>query len=122
MIADPPGNYMVVYFDQSKDNHFPNNMFVTSTLESLAGGRKRPWLGPLLAVYENSSIFDTTTKESEAQQVVEHVHTIYERLHPANSVAFDALPVHSSVKHFSIDEVMAVYGIGMRNVLLSLGS
>ncbi|KAK7024540.1 hypothetical protein VNI00_016215 [Paramarasmius palmivorus] len=105
MITDPAEHYVVVYFHQTRDNCFPRNEFLTSSLESLAEGKRRPWLGPLVAYFVSDDVLDSNTVDAEIEQVVEHLHSIYERLHPDASVLFDALPVDASIKYCSVDDL-----------------
>ncbi|KAK7037327.1 hypothetical protein VNI00_011318 [Paramarasmius palmivorus] len=127
MLTAPADHYLVVYLDQIAAFQSYKNSFVTHMLEALVGpGKRRPWFGPLLVEYQRENAFTVDTMKEEVVCViriiefdgrVSHLHTVYERLHKDPLVAYDALPVDTSVKAVSPREFFSTYGADVNALL-----
>ncbi|KAK7021066.1 hypothetical protein VNI00_017555 [Paramarasmius palmivorus] len=110
MLTDPPENYAIIYYEQLSTIRLPLNEYLSEGLGVLSGGLVRPWYGSVLVEYQSDEEIDPASVRDEAAQVVEHIHSVYERIHPADSVEFDRMPVDESIRYFSVDEFMEMYG------------
>ncbi|KAK7027392.1 hypothetical protein VNI00_015228 [Paramarasmius palmivorus] len=110
MLTDPPENYAIIYYEQLSTIRLPLNVYLSDALGALSGGLARPWYGSMLVEYQSDEDIDPASVRDEVEQVVEHIHSVYERIHPAESVQFDRMPVDESIRYFSVDEFMELYG------------
>ncbi|KAK7027411.1 hypothetical protein VNI00_015247 [Paramarasmius palmivorus] len=118
MLTTPPDHYLVVYLDQTVAFQSFKNRFVTHMLEVLVGpGKKRPWFGPLLVEYQRENAFTVDNMKEEVVCVIRHLHTVYERLHKDPLVAYDAIPLDTSVKAVSPREFFSTYGGDVKALL-----
>ncbi|KAK7023597.1 hypothetical protein VNI00_016636 [Paramarasmius palmivorus] len=110
MLTDPPDNYVIIYYEQLSTIRLPLNQYLSTALSAMSGGFRRPWYGSMLVEYQSANEIDPATIQDEAEQVVDHIHRVYEQIHPLDSVEYDRMPVDSSIRYFSAEEFMQLYG------------
>ncbi|KAK7036593.1 hypothetical protein VNI00_011526 [Paramarasmius palmivorus] len=90
--------FMLIFGEQSKENRSHINEFLTDALGCLADGLRRPWIGPLLVEYDREEVLASTQSVFlEINDVVRHLHMVYDRVHPEPNDTFDPLPYNVGV-------------------------
>ncbi|KAK7019818.1 hypothetical protein VNI00_017907 [Paramarasmius palmivorus] len=113
-------NFMLVYGLQTTRNRALENEYVTRALGTFAGGVRRPWVGSLIADFDDESILDAGELDTVAYRVLNGLHIVYERLHPNNSLGFVPVPDEMDVKYFSSDDLFWKYGGDARAAVSAL--
>ncbi|KAK7024200.1 hypothetical protein VNI00_016508 [Paramarasmius palmivorus] len=93
-----PQEYRLFYFEQTARNGFPVNDCVTRELEGFTDGLRRPWLGPMLVVWDDNNVLCCDNLEEKAEEIISNVHNFYEDFIRDDGVPFNRLESESDAE------------------------
>ncbi|KAK7016196.1 hypothetical protein VNI00_018961, partial [Paramarasmius palmivorus] len=83
--------FRLFYFEQTGRNGFPVNDSITRELEGFTDGLRRPWVGPVVVVWEDDEVLTVETVEEKAESTVTQIHNFYEDFVRDEGVPYDRL-------------------------------
>ncbi|KAK7054291.1 hypothetical protein VNI00_003484 [Paramarasmius palmivorus] len=79
------------YFEQTAQNGFTENDALTRELEALTDGLRRPWLGPVIVIYDDNKVLKNDDLALLAEQIVIYMSNCYPEFVRDDVVEFDRL-------------------------------
>ncbi|KAK7021737.1 hypothetical protein VNI00_017314 [Paramarasmius palmivorus] len=86
-----PQGYRLFYFEQTARNSFPVNDCITRELEGFTDGLRRPWLGPIVVIWDDDNVITGENLEEKAEEILTDVHNFYEEFVRDDGVPFDRI-------------------------------
>ncbi|KAK7014806.1 hypothetical protein VNI00_019248 [Paramarasmius palmivorus] len=90
-----PQEYRLFYFEQTARNGFPINDAVTRELEGLTDGLRRPWLGPVVVIWDEDNVITRDNLEEKAETIITDIHNFYEEFVRDDGVPYDSIDAGS---------------------------
>ncbi|KAK7025344.1 hypothetical protein VNI00_016055 [Paramarasmius palmivorus] len=84
-----PHSFRLFYFEQTGSNGFPENSCITRELEGFTDGLSRPWIGPLVVVWDEDGVITAENLEEKAEEIVTQINNFYEHFVRDDGVPFD---------------------------------
>ncbi|KAK7020263.1 hypothetical protein VNI00_017755 [Paramarasmius palmivorus] len=93
--AEGDQGFRLFYFEQTSRNSFAVNDCVTRELQAFTDGLSRPWLGPILVIWDDEDIITKENLEEKGEEILTQVHNFYEEFVRDDAVPFDTVESES---------------------------
>ncbi|KAK7026655.1 hypothetical protein VNI00_015545 [Paramarasmius palmivorus] len=91
-----PQGYRLFYFEQTTRNGFPINDVITRELEGYTDGLRRPWLGPVVVIWDDDNVITRENLEEKVEAILLDIYNFYEEFVRDEGVPYDPIEAQSA--------------------------